>query len=91
MIRTFLTTSLATLILATAALTAPVTPAKAHGGVGLGIAAGVIGGAIIGSAIVNNEQRSYVETPVYDDETVTCHRVLFRDDDGHRVWRRVCN
>jgi hypothetical protein len=91
MIRTFLTTSLATLVIATAALTAPVTPAQAHGDVGLGIAAGVIGGAIIGSAIVNSEQRTYVETPAYEDETVTCHRVLFRDDYGNRTWRRVCN
>lgn len=93
MIRKFLTAAVATAVIGMAALTAP-TPALAYGhhgfGVGAGIAAGVIGGAIVGSAIAN-QPRTYVETPVYEDDYVTCHRVLFRDNFGREYYRRVCN
>lgn len=84
--------AVATALIGAVAIVTP-TPAEAHGGVGVGIAAGLLGGAILGGVIANSQPRSYtyVETPVYEDDTVVCHRVLFRDEYGNRYWRRVCN
>ncbi len=44
----------ASLAVASVAGALAVTPAKAHDGVGVGLAAGLIGGAIVGSAIANS-------------------------------------
>lgn len=86
------TVAVATALIGAVAIVAP-TPAEAHGGVAVGIAAGLLGGAILGGVIANSQPRSYtyVETPVYEDDTIVCHRVLFRDEYGNRSWRRVCN
>jgi hypothetical protein len=91
MFKKFITAALATAVIGTAAITAP-TQAEAHGGVGLGIAAGILGGVVVGSAIANNGyyNNGYYGGPVYYEGYHHCHRVLFQDDWGHQYFRRVC-
>jgi hypothetical protein len=69
------------------------TPASAQRGVGVGIAAGLLGGAIIGGAIASS--RPAYGGPVYvEDAPPPCHFVRERFWDGYG-WRfrriEVCN
>ena len=69
------------------------TPASAQRGVGVGIAAGLIGGAIIGGAIASS--RPAYGGPVYvEDAPPPCRLVRERFWDGYG-WRfrrvEVCN
>ncbi len=95
MLKTFLTTAIATVAVASAAIVVP-SQAEARGwGPGLGIAAGVVGGVIVGSAIANqnryNDGPYYGNGPVvYEDGYVHCHRVAFVDNWGYEHVRRVC-
>ena len=76
-----------------------VTPAKAHDGLGVGLAAGLIGGAIVGSAIANSPPPppAYYGGPAYYDEPppppVGCYWQHQRFWDGYG-WQvrnvRVC-
>jgi hypothetical protein len=45
-----------------------VTPAKANDGVGVGIAAGLLGGAIVGGAIAASRPAPYPPAPAYYDD-----------------------
>ena len=75
------------------------TPAKAHDGLGVGLAAGLIGGAIVGSAIANSPPPppAYYGGPAYYDEPppppVGCYWQHRRYWDGYE-WNyrpvRVC-
>lgn len=69
------------------------TPASAQRGVGVGIAAGLIGGAIVGGAIASS--RPAYGGPVYvEDAPPPCHwaRERFWDGYGWRYRRiEVCN
>ena len=98
--------------LAAAALVAAAMPSSAQAdcrgcGVGVGIAAGMIGGAIIGGAIANSQPRyyeepgvayapsprAYAEPPDYVDGPV-CHmeRMQFWDGYAYRTRRvEVCD
>ena len=104
MIRKFLSAAVLTAVIGVSAIATP-TAALADGyyrhggynhgyhrgpGIGAGIAAGIIGGALIGGVIANSGPR-YVETPVYEDDYVTCQRVRVRDDEGNIYYRRVCD
>jgi hypothetical protein len=61
------------------------TPASAQRGVGVGIAAGLLGGAIIGGAIASS--RPAYGGPVYvEDAPPPCHFVRERFWDGYG-WR----
>ena len=60
------------------------TPASAQRGVGVGIAAGLLGGAIIGGAIASS--RPAYAAPVYVDEGPSCRLVRERFWDGYE-WR----
>jgi hypothetical protein len=55
-------------LLAVASIAGPLsaTPAKAHDGVGIGLAAGLLGGAIVGGAIAANRgPYPYYDGPAY--------------------------
>jgi hypothetical protein len=69
------------------------TPASAQRGIGVGIAAGLLGGAIIGGAIASS--RPSYGGPVYvEDAPAPCHwaRERFWDGYGWRYRRiEVCN
>jgi hypothetical protein len=70
------------------------TPASAQRGVGVGIAAGLIGGAIIGGAIASSRPAYAAPAPVYVDDYPACRMVRERFWDGYgwRVRRvEVCN
>ena len=68
------------------------TPASAQRGVGVGIAAGLLGGAIIGGAIASSRPAYAAPAPVYVEEPA-CRLVRERFWDGYG-WRmrsvRVC-
>jgi hypothetical protein len=68
------------------------TPASAQRGVGVGIAAGLLGGAIIGGAIASS--RPAYGGPVYVEDAPACRLVRERFWDGYG-WRyrrlEVCN
>ena len=69
------------------------TPASAQRGVGVGIAAGLLGGAIIGGAIASSRPAYAAPAPVYVEEPA-CRlvRERFWDGYGWRVRRvQVCN
>ena len=69
------------------------TPASAQRGVGVGIAAGLLGGAIIGGAIASSRPAYAAPAPVYVEEPA-CRLVRERFWDGYG-WRmrriEVCN
>jgi hypothetical protein len=72
------------------------TPARADNGVGVGIAAGLIGGAIVGGAIASSRPAYVAPAPVYVEEAPypACRMVRekFWDGYGWRVRRyEVCN
>jgi hypothetical protein len=70
------------------------TPASAQRGVGVGIAAGLLGGAIIGGAIASSRPVYAAPAPVYVDDYPACRlvRERFWDGYGWRVRRvEVCN
>jgi hypothetical protein len=70
------------------------TPASAQRGVGVGIAAGLLGGAIIGGAIASSRPAYAAPAPVYVDDYPACRlvRERFWDGYGWRVRRvEVCN
>lgn len=72
------------------------TPARADNGVGVGIAAGLLGGAIIGGAIASSRPVYAAPAPVYVEEAPypACRMVRERFWDGYgwRVRRyEVCN
>ena len=62
------------------------TPASAQRGVGVGIAAGLLGGAIIGGAIASSRPAYAVPAPVYVDDYPACRMVRERVWDGYG-WR----
>ena len=70
------------------------TPAHAQRGVGVGLAAGLIGGAIIGGAIASSRPAYAAPAPVYVEEGPPCRMVRERFWDGYG-WRfrryEVCN
>ena len=70
------------------------TPASAQRGVGVGIAAGLLGGAIIGGAIASSRPAYAAPAPVYVDDYPACRLVRERFWDGYG-WRmrrvEVCN
>ena len=81
-------------VVATIAGSLAATPASAQRGVGVGIAAGLLGGAIIGGAIASS--RPVYGAPVYVDEAPypACRLVRERFWDGYGWnYRRVevCN
>ena len=61
------------------------TPASAQRGVGVGIAAGLLGGAIIGGAIASSRPAYAAPAPVYVEEPA-CRLVRERFWDGYG-WR----
>ena len=61
-------------------------PASAQRGVGVGIAAGLIGGAIIGGAIASSRPAYAAPAPVYVDDYPACRLVRERFWDGYG-WR----
>lgn len=70
------------------------TPASAQRGVGVGIAAGLLGGAIIGGAIASGRPAYAAPAPVYVDDYPACRlvRERFWDGYGWRVRRiEVCD
>ena len=70
------------------------TPASAQRGVGVGIAAGLLGGAIIGGAIASSRPAYAAPAPVYVDDYPACRLVRERFWDGYGwSYRRVevCN
>ncbi len=70
------------------------TPASAQRGVGVGIAAGLLGGAIIGGAIASSRPAYAAPAPVYVDDYPACRlvRERFWDGYGWRVRRvEVCD
>ena len=80
-------------VVATIAGSLAATPASAQRGVGVGIAAGLLGGAIIGGAIASS--RPAYGGPVYvEDAPPPCRLVRERFWDGYG-WRfrrvEVCN
>ena len=62
------------------------TPASAQRGVGVGIAAGLLGGAIIGGAIASSRPAYAAPAPVYVDDYPACRLVRERFWDGYG-WR----
>lgn len=84
MFKTFIIAAVAITLVGGAAITTS-TEAEAHGGIGLGIAAGLVTGAVVGSAIVASQDR------YYDGDYTYCRHVRFVDDYGHVFWRRVCH
>ncbi len=62
------------------------TPASAQRGVGVGIAAGLLGGAIIGGAIASSRPAYAAPAPVYVDDYPACRMVRERFWDGYG-WR----
>ena len=70
------------------------TPASAQRGVGVGIAAGLLGGAIIGGAIASSRPAYAAPAPVYVDDYPACRLVRERFWDGYGWGMRrveVCN
>ncbi len=73
---------------ATVAGSLTATPASAQRGVGVGLAAGLIGGAIIGGAIASSRPAYAGPAPVYVEEAPypACRMVRERFWDGY-AWR----
>ena len=69
--------------------------AHAQRGLGVGIAAGLLGGAIVGGAIASSRPGYAAPAPVYVDEGPACRLVRQRyiDQYGYERFRRVevCN
>ncbi len=84
MFKKFIAATVATLVIATASVSAS-TQAEAHGIGGLGIAASILGGVVIGTAIASQPHRDYVE-----EDVVVCKKVLYEDDYGNRYWKKIC-
>lgn len=91
-------TIVALLAVASIAGSLTVTPANAHDGVGVGIAAGLLGGALVGGAIAASRPAPYPPAPVYYDDApppppVGCYWERRRYWDGYG-WAvrptRVC-
>ena len=62
------------------------TPASAQRGLGVGIAAGLLGGAIVGGAIASSRPAYAAPSRVYVDEGPACRLIRERFWDGYG-WR----